>query len=221
MNIRLATHYLSPSVYAADDSRIDQENLERPMNNSSNVRACYWFDKLLHGQRLGRGCLPYYLGLSQADFEQIRGHLDTKSAMDSSVDSAQLTNSEAALTSFEKGTLRQDLMDLRLAEWEELRDLVRAYSHTLEVEHFKLPEIVAAGCLGGDHLWRDLGFINRAELSEFMQDNFPRLAALNVKDMKWKKFFYKQLCEQEGGYVCRSPSCEACTAYDDCFGSED
>jgi len=31
-----------------------------------------------------------------------------------------------------------------------------------------------------------------------MRRNFPPLAARNRKDMKWKRFLYKQLCEAEG-----------------------
>ena len=84
-----------------------------------------------------------------------------------------------------------------------------------------MSDIVAAGCLGGDHLWRDLGLQSRSELSQLMLQNFPTLAAANSGDMKWKKFFYKQLCEAGGGYVCRAPSCDQCSAYDDCFGPEE
>ena len=80
--------------------------------------------------------------------------------------------------------------------------------------------IVAAACLGGDHLWRDLGLASRQQLRELLQHNFPQLAQRNVNDMRWKKFFYKQLCEQDGGYVCRSPSCEQCPTHHDCFGEE-
>ncbi|MFM8444786.1 MAG: nitrogen fixation protein NifQ, partial [Methylococcus sp.] len=35
----------------------------------------------------------------------------------------------------------------------------------------------------------------------------------------WKKFLYKQLCEAEGIYVCRAPSCGECVDYADCFPS--
>jgi nitrogen fixation protein NifQ len=38
--------------------------------------------------------------------------------------------------------------------------------------------------------------------------------------MKWKKFLYRQLCLEEGIYVCRAPSCEVCKDYDLCFGPE-
>ena len=82
-------------------------------------------------------------------------------------------------------------------------------------------EIVTAACMGGDHLWQDLGLWSRADLSRLMVGHFSPLAKRNDKDMKWKKFLYKQLCEAEGVYVCRSPSCEECADYQNCFGSEE
>jgi nitrogen fixation protein NifQ len=83
-----------------------------------------------------------------------------------------------------------------------------------------MAHVVAAGCMASDHLWQDLGLWQRAELTALMRRNFPALAARNVKDMKWKRFLYKQLCEAEGIYTCRAPSCEVCTDYDACFGPE-
>ena len=61
----------------------------------------------------------------------------------------------------------------------------------------------------------------KQELSELFARNFPRLAALNSRDMKWKKFLYKQLCEKEGINACRAPSCEQCDDYLKCFGPEE
>jgi nitrogen fixation protein NifQ len=84
-----------------------------------------------------------------------------------------------------------------------------------------LAHILVAGCMGNDHLWQDLGLWNRADLSRLFVYNFRPLAALNDRDMKWKKFLYKQLCAGEGVYVCRAPSCEVCTDYQECFGPED
>jgi len=84
-----------------------------------------------------------------------------------------------------------------------------------------LAEIIAAACMGMDHLWQDMGLWARSELSELMHRNFPALAARNDRDMKWKKFLYKQLCEQQGIYVCRAPSCDVCSDYAVCFGPED
>ena len=84
-----------------------------------------------------------------------------------------------------------------------------------------LAEILAVACMGSDHLWQDLGLWSRKELTALMRANFPALAARNQRDMKWKKFLYKQLCETEGIYVCRAPSCDVCNDFALCFGPED
>jgi nitrogen fixation protein NifQ len=38
--------------------------------------------------------------------------------------------------------------------------------------------------------------------------------------MKWKKFFYRQLCEREGIPVCNAPNCAVCADMALCFGPE-
>jgi len=72
----------------------------------------------------------------------------------------------------------------------------------------------------GNHLWQDLGLWCRADLGRLMQRNFPTLSALNVHDMKWKKFLNKQPCAAEGVHVCRAPSCEVRIDYESCSGPE-
>lgn len=84
-----------------------------------------------------------------------------------------------------------------------------------------MANIVAAACQGQDHLWQDMGLWSRDQLSKLMLHNFPDLALKNDKNMKWKKFIYKQLCITEGIYTCRAPSCEDCADYDDCFSPEE
>jgi nitrogen fixation protein NifQ len=81
--------------------------------------------------------------------------------------------------------------------------------------------LVAAACMGDNHLWQDLGLPNRQALSHLLQSFFPQLAAKNTGDMKWKKFFYKQLCERADIPICKSPSCQVCSDYDRCFGPEE
>jgi nitrogen fixation protein NifQ len=39
--------------------------------------------------------------------------------------------------------------------------------------------------------------------------------------MKWKKFFYKQLCDRAEVKMCPAPSCQVCNDYQNCFGSEE
>lgn len=109
----------------------------------------------------------------------------------------------------------------RRAERDDLLTLLLEHRAGRDLSELWMAEIVTAACMANDHLWQDLGLWNRADLSRLMLENFPALAAKNVKDMKWKKFLYKQLCQREGVYVCRSPSCEVCADYAKCFGPEE
>ncbi len=109
----------------------------------------------------------------------------------------------------------------RFPELDDLRQLLLEHRSAADPSTEWVAEIVTVACMAQEHLWRDLGVWSRRDLSQLMYRNFPDLAARNVRDMKWKKFLYKQMCEAEGIYVCRAPSCDACTDYDRCFGPED
>jgi nitrogen fixation protein NifQ len=106
----------------------------------------------------------------------------------------------------------------RMPEIDDLRTLLQQNLTYSSSESGWMVEILCAGCTGSDHLWQDLGLWSRKDLSALMHDNFRPLAERNDKDMKWKKFLYKQLCVDEGIYVCRAPSCEVCVDYAACFG---
>lgn len=84
-----------------------------------------------------------------------------------------------------------------------------------------LAHAVATAAMGNNHLWQDLGLASRALLSGLMNEHFTALAQKNVGDMKWKKFFYRQLCEQEEILICRSPHCAVCDDYSACFSKEE
>ncbi len=109
----------------------------------------------------------------------------------------------------------------RTDELEDVKNLLLGYRSSKQVSAAWLADILAIACHGQDHLWQDLGLWSRKDLSDLMARNYPELAKKNDKNMKWKKFIYKQLCITEGIYTCRSPSCEACLEYSDCFGPED
>ncbi len=83
-----------------------------------------------------------------------------------------------------------------------------------------MTEHLALACLGDPHLWQDLQFSSRTELTALMQHWFPGLVARNHADMKWKKFFYKQLCERAELMICKAPTCAVCTDHPVCFGPE-
>jgi nitrogen fixation protein NifQ len=79
---------------------------------------------------------------------------------------------------------------------------------------------MAQAAMQPNHLWEDLGLASRDELQALMQRHFPRLKALNHANMRWKKFFYRLLCEREQVLICKSPHCETCEDQALCFGPE-
>lgn len=112
------------------------------------------------------------------------------------------------------------------SRYDEVEDLVTLFADHVDPragtreEATCVAHALACACLGANHLWQDLRLPSRRELSALLGYWYPRLAAKNVHDMKWKKFFYKQLCEREGLFVCKAPSCGVCTDYAHCFGPE-
>lgn len=109
------------------------------------------------------------------------------------------------------------------ASWDEFNDvlaLLLEHRSDQGQETLWLAHAITACCMGDDHLWQDMGLNNRQELSDLLQRHFTTLFEKNTGKMRWKKFFYKQLCEQAGAYVCRSPSCSVCVEYNNCFSVE-
>jgi nitrogen fixation protein NifQ len=103
----------------------------------------------------------------------------------------------------------------------DLRALLLDHRSRGLVEEEWLAHIIPRRSLGANHLWQDLGLTGRADLSGMMRRHFSGLAELNSGDMKWKKFFYRELCQREGVLICKSPNCEVCTDAAICFGAED
>ena len=159
--------------------------------------------KMLASRAIGMGALPQDLGLGRERFL------------------ALLANRFPRLPWILDGS---DTDGARLPEREDLIGLMLRHAADASTGRrdtaVDMAAIVAAACMGSDHLWEDLGLWSRADLSLLMRHNFPALAAKNDRDMKWKKFLYKQLCQEEGIHVCRAPSCEVCRDYDLCFGPE-
>ncbi len=110
------------------------------------------------------------------------------------------------------------------ARWEEYQDLVRLLLDHRSGMGLTTEEVsywMAASCLGENHLWQDMKLASRKDLSEIISYHFRPLFEKNTGDMKWKKFFYKQICEREGFRLCKSPSCGVCIDYHKCFGPEE
>jgi nitrogen fixation protein NifQ len=150
--------------------------------------------------RSGVGALPDWMGLSQEDFEKMMQHHFPGAPYEE--------RPEGLVAPLE-----------RFDEIDEIHRLLMMHRANQSESEIWVATIVALGCMGSDHLWQDLGLWSRPDLTDLMHRNFPTL--LNEKNMKWKKYLYKQLCESEGIYTCRSPSCEVCADYANCFGPED
>lgn len=90
-----------------------------------------------------------------------------------------------------------------------------------KAELYHVAWLMACASLGDRHLWQDMGLPSRDALSSLIARWFPALKALNVGDMKWKKFLYRQLCLKEEILICKSPTCAECSDHARCFGPED
>ena len=192
-----------PTSAVASDTVEPAEQIYRALmarakgDANEHVFAC-----MIASWQTGGGSMPAWLGLSPAAFRCLMERHFPGAGMET------LTPRGKAIA--------QERMD-------EIDDLVRLMLVDKAGEspsEVWMAHVVAAGCAASDHLWEDLGLWSRADLTALMRRNFPALAARNVKDMKWKRFLYKQLCEAEGIYSCRAPSCEVCSDYPVCFGAE-
>ncbi|WP_244547296.1 nitrogen fixation protein NifQ [Bradyrhizobium sp. Gha] len=83
-----------------------------------------------------------------------------------------------------------------------------------------LAAMIARRAMEPDHLWEALGLRNRGELALVLSRHFGPLAARNVNNMRWKRFFYRMLCENEGVVMCTTPVCDQCSEFNVCFGEE-
>jgi nitrogen fixation protein NifQ len=101
-----------------------------------------------------------------------------------------------------------------------LRELLWRFRTAQSPINSLLTFLVARRATRPNHLWQDLGLANRGELSKLMQRHFVALARRNDLDMKWKKFFYRMICRDDGFSMCVAPCCSECGDFDGCFGSE-
>jgi nitrogen fixation protein NifQ len=162
-----------------------------------------WLACIVASWCVGNSVLPDYLGLECHDFVTLKNSYFANYALPEYAPSGKHLD-------FDRMLERQDLINL-----------LKHYSRADVLEIDWMIGLLVAACLGDDHLWHDLGLWSRSQLTELLAYNFPDLAAKNTNDMKWKKFLYKQLCEAEGLYLCRAPSCYVCADYGKCYGSEE
>lgn len=105
-------------------------------------------------------------------------------------------------------------------EFDELYELLLEHAAPQDTVSRWLAAALASAAQRDNHLWQDLGLPSRRELSMILLRRFPALARRNSGDMKWKKFFYRELCERAGVPVCKAPHCAVCIDRPVCFGAE-
>jgi nitrogen fixation protein NifQ len=101
-----------------------------------------------------------------------------------------------------------------------VRDLLLRHRSTEGEDGRLLAAMVARRGMEPSHLWEDLGLRDRTELTRLLERHFAPLAADNTRNMRWKRYFYRMLCEAEGFTLCSTPVCSDCTDFDMCFGEE-
>jgi nitrogen fixation protein NifQ len=101
-----------------------------------------------------------------------------------------------------------------------VRDLLLANRSTEGEVGRWLAAMLARRSMEPNHLWEDLGLRDRSELTRLLERHFAPIASRNTKNMKWKRFFYRTLCEDDGLVMCSAPVCTQCSDFDRCFGDE-
>lgn len=71
------------------------------------------------------------------------------------------------------------------------------------------------------HLWVAMGLTARPQLTAAIRRHLPSLADANNKNMRWKRYLYKQVCDLHGGVMCKAPNCGVCSDYSLCFAEDE
>lgn len=148
------------------------------------------------------------MGLSRARFMELLDRYFPGASRTLYADAACLTRCE-------------DCVQLRADEFDDLVKLLLDHRSDAGEQAEWLAYAIASGCMGGNHLYQDMGLPDRQALSDLLNRHFTTLFVKNVGNMKWKKFFYKHLCDRAEIKACSAPSCSVCNDFDACFGPED
>lgn len=154
------------------------------------------------GRALEQGRAPLVRGLAEARFQAL---------VQTCFDGCALDNGEPPA-------------NRRSTDGDEFDDLVALLlEHRAEPteERAWLAYAMASAAMGEDHLWQDMGLPSRDVLSDLIGEHFPALRAANAGNMKWKKFFYRQLCQRADVPICKAPHCAECADFPLCFAPED
>ena len=111
--------------------------------------------------------------------------------------------------------INQDMLKILLKHVSQDQSGKRAHISEL------LARIIAARATKPGHLWVSMGFLERQQLTAAIRRHLPTLAIANHKGMRWKRYLFKQVCDLNGGVMCKSPNCGDCSDYNFCFAPEE
>ncbi|MEC5341499.1 nitrogen fixation protein NifQ [Brenneria populi] len=164
-----------------------------------------WLRHLVDNHLRGLARFPARMNLDDADWRALLLRI----GMNDAARPPRLRQQDALLST---------LLAPRRQECRQLADWLAQY---MAPQAAPMHRLIAGASMGFNHLWQDLGLASRAELRELMTVCFAPLVGMNDNNMRWKKFFYRQVClAQEGELMCRSPSCESCSEIGFCFAPE-
>ncbi|PWC12756.1 nitrogen fixation protein NifQ [Brenneria roseae subsp. americana] len=164
-----------------------------------------WLRYLVDNHLAGVARFPAQMNLNDDDWQRLLRRVGRKAA-----------ERPAALD--QQDALLSMLLRPRQQECEQLANWLLQY---MDEEAAPMHWLIAGASMSFNHLWQDLGLASRAELRELMSICFAPLVEMNTQNMRWKKFFYRQVClSRDGELICRSPSCESCSEVELCFAPE-
>lgn len=164
-----------------------------------------WLRYLVDNHLRGRSRFPARMDLDDADWQALLPRVG-------------LVETPRPLCLRQQDELLSSLLMPRRQECDRLAGWLYQY---MAEQAAPMHRLIASASMGFNHLWQDLGLASRTELRGLMTLCFPPLIGMNDKNMRWKKFFYRQVClAQEGELMCRSPSCESCSEISVCFSPE-
>jgi len=196
----------------SDDARRYGREIYRLLTGSdpaeANIDSDRSFDRhviaaILAVSAMEQGMLAERVGLSTVELIALMAQLFPSAALDSSW--PPVTGAAAAPDDDEVAMVRGLLLAQRSTEGDVSRWLAA---------------MVARRAMEPNHLWEDLGLRERSELTRLLMRHFAPLASRNSRNMRWKRFFYRMLCEDDGFVMCTTPVCTQCNDFDQCFGDE-
>lgn len=172
-----------------------------------------FFRHIMRAQLSGNIVLPHGLGLSKANYKTLRKALDDKDLIHKEIE----WHKEDWTFIRERAEFCAQMFAMKSDECNELIKLLSHHRNKQDPSSEQMAVVVATASMAQFHLWESLGLPDRTQLGQLILHNFPTLYALNSNNMRWKRFFYRQLCEQGGDYICKAPSCQECRSFKECF----